>query len=114
MIKGISVKVDIEGVHCWPDCDIEEVLYLKYPHRHTFEIVCTKHVVHGDRAIEFIEFKHVLKQYIGQKWYNKSIGCCDFGSMSCEQIAEDLFKHFELNKCVVSEDGEFFGFVSRD
>lgn len=114
MKKSIGVKLDIEGIHAWKDCNIEEVMYLKYPHRHTFQILCKIEVAHGDRAIEFIEFKHAVKQYIGQTWFNTKIGCCDFGSMSCEMIAENLLKRFELAECSVSEDGEFFGIVTRD
>lgn len=111
MRKFIRVRLDIEGLHNWVDCDINEVAYLKNLHRHTFQIECTAEVTHGDRDIEFIEFKHKVKKYIAQKWYDSHYGCCNFGPMSCEHIAEDLLTEFGLTKCSVSEDGEFAGIV---
>jgi hypothetical protein len=111
MKKFIEVRLDIEGLHQWIDCNLPNVEYLKYLHRHTFQIACTAEVSHGDRDIEFIDFKHKLKKYIANRWYDPTYGCCNFGPMSCEMIAEDILTEFGLNKVSVSEDGEFFGIV---
>lgn len=111
MKKYIEVRLDIEAIHCWPNCNIEEVSYLKHPHRHTFQFLCRVEVTHNDRDIEFIKFKHELKQYLGSKYYSKIQKCCDFGSMSCEALAEEMLTAFNLARCSVSEDGEFFGIV---
>lgn len=114
MRQFIEINLDIEGVHRWENCDIAEVLYLQHPHRHIFKMILRKEVIHGDRQIEFIKFKHEVKFYIGKTWYNLDIGCCDFGTMSCEQIAAHLLERYELSYCSVSEDGEFAGIVQRD
>lgn len=111
MRKYIKIRLDVEGLHNWTNCDIDEVLYLKHLHRHTFQIECTAEVTHGDRDIEFIEFKHKVKEYMARKYYDKHFKCCNFGSMSCEMISEDLLTEFGLSKCSVSEDGEFWGIV---
>ena len=111
MKRFIEVKLDIEGLHSWPNCDIEEVEYLKYMHRHTFQFFCRAEVSHGDRDIEFIEFKHSIKAYIGSKYYDKKYKCCNFTGQSCETLAEELVREFNLCRCAVSEDGEFWGII---
>jgi hypothetical protein len=111
MKKFIEVKVDVQGLHQWVDCNLPHVEYLKYLHRHTFQVLARAEVNHGDRDIEFIDFKHQLKQYIAKRWYDPAYGCCNFGPMSCEMIAEDILNQFGLCRVSVSEDGEFFGIV---
>ena len=111
MKKYVEVKLDIEAVHCWATCDIEEVEYLKYLHRHTFGFLCRAEVTHNDRDIEFIKFKHEIKDYIGRKYYDPKYKCCNFTGQSCEMLAEELVKQFNLCRCSVSEDGEFFGII---
>lgn len=109
--KFIQVRLDIEGLHHWPDCNLPHVNYLAHLHRHTFIIKCKIEVNHGNRDIEFIDLKHRIKQFIGKKWYTPEYGCCNFGSMSCEDIAADILTEFNLYQCSVSEDGEFEGIV---
>lgn len=111
MKKYIEVKLELEGIHAWLNCNIEEVEYLKYPHRHTFGFLCRAEVTHNDRAIEFIEFKHKIKEYLGRKYYNPKYKCCDFTGQSCESLAEELLRQFNLCRCAVSEDNEFWGIV---
>ena len=82
MRKFIEVKLNVEGLHHWPGCDLPNVEYLKDLHRHTFQISCTAEVSHGDRDIEFIDFKHKLRKYIANKWYDTTFECCNFGAMS--------------------------------
>jgi hypothetical protein len=109
MKKYIEVKLDIEGLHCWESCNIDEVDYLKHLHRHTFGFLCRAEVTHNDRDIEFIEFKHKIKEYLGKKYYDPKYKCCNFTGQSCESLAEDLIAAFNLCRCSVSEDNEFFG-----
>ena len=109
--KYIEVKLDIEGLHSWPNCNIEEVEYLKYMHRHTFSFQCRAEVTHNDRDIEFIVFKHQIKEYLGKKYYDPKYKCCNFTGQSCESLAEELVREFNLCRCSVSEDGEFWGIM---
>ena len=114
MKRFIEVKLDIEGLHSYPNCNIEEVEYLKHMHRHTFQFLCRAEVTHNERDIEFIEFKHQIKDYIGKKYYDLKYKCCNFTGQSCESLAEELLNSFDLCRCSVSEDGEFFGIVSAN
>lgn len=109
MKRYIEVKLEVEGIHSWPNCNIEEVEYLKYPHRHTFGFLCRIEVTHNDRDIEFIEFKHKIKEYIGKKYYDRKYKCCNFTGQSCESLATELMIEFNLCRCAVSEDNEFWG-----
>lgn len=113
MKKSIEVRTNVEGLHCWVDCNLPNVDYLRFLHRHTFQISCTLEVNHSNRETEFIDFKHRINSYIQKKWFDSIHNCCNFGPMSCEHIAEDLLLEFNLDKCSVSEDGEFFGIVEK-
>lgn len=123
MTTKIVVRLQIEGLHCWPAAkDIfPEVAYLSDPHRHVFYIECKKEVFHDDRDVEFIMFKHEIQKYFS-KYYKSKIGMCDFGSMSCEMIAKELLTTFDCSFVSVFEDNEngaevdamtYYGHTSR-
>ena len=105
--RAIWVKVRFEAVHNWPECPIEEVKFLRVPHRHMFEVVVKVSVNHSDRQVEFIHFNHLVTDYLRQTFERKNIG-----RMSCEDIAEAIFKHLVTVYGItpllisVSEDGE--------
>lgn len=108
MTKNIIVTIQVEGLHSWPECPIEEVSFLKYPHRHIFFIKAKKNVSHSDRDIEIIQLKRKIQYYLLQKYgigFKARLGC-DFGRMSCEMIAEELIEKFNLNYVSVLEDNE--------
>lgn len=98
----IVVKLQVEGFHCWKDCNIESEEYLKNKHRHIFYITAKKQVSHDDRDIEIINFKNKIAEYL-QKTFGKR---CEFENMSCEMIAEHLLEVFKLDFCSVLEDNE--------
>lgn len=105
---SIIMTLQVEGIHSWPDCHIEEVSFLKHPHRHIFHIVCKKEVNHLDRDIEIIQTKRNIQYYLLSNFgigHAASEGC-DFKNLSCEMIATKLFKKFNLNYCSVLEDNE--------
>lgn len=99
---NIIVKLQVEGIHFWKGCDIEEVDFLANAHRHIFHITCKKKVNHDDRDIEIIMLKRQILDFLESK-YGK---VCEFGSRSCEMIAVELRDTFQLNYCSVLEDNE--------
>lgn len=103
---SIYCSLQVEGTHNWPDCPIEEVDYLKVPHRHIFHIKAYKPVNHDDRDVEFIWFKHEIEEYFYKHYFDEKKRLCVFGAMSCEMIANELMTQFKLSKCEVSEDDE--------
>ena len=100
--KYIIVRLQIEGLHNWPNCNIEEVSFLKNEHRHIFHIELKKQVNHNDRDIEIIQLKRGVIKCIDNLYGTPAI----FGSLSCESIASILVDIFELDSCSVIEDGE--------
>ena len=70
-VSEIFCSLQIEGIHYWANCPIEEVKYLRDPHRHVFHIKAYKAVSHTDRDTEFIWFKHEISQFLTKTFYNK-------------------------------------------
>lgn len=109
MTTSIIVSLRVEGIHCWPECPLEEVKFLRSPHRHEFHIIAEKNVTHDDRDVEIIMLKRSM-----ESWLHSKFGIvCDFGRMSCEQIASSLVVEFDLSACTVLEDGENGGKVTK-
>lgn len=109
MSIGIIVRLQIEWTHYWKDCDIEEVMFLKNEHRHIFYIDCAKEVNHWDRDIEIIQLKRKIDKYLRYKYWTP----CKFEWMSCEMIAQELLKEFDLNYCEVLEDNENWAYITK-
>lgn len=104
--RQIFCTLQVEGLHCWENCDIDEVKYLQLPHRHVFHIKAVKTVYHNDRDIEFIKLKHAITQHFKDKYFSDKFKCHDFKGMSCEMIAEEIGTIFSLDVVEVSEDNE--------
>ena len=100
MNRYIVVKTQFEALHCWPECPIEEVSFLKNLHRHIFYVVMKWKVWHTDRQKEFIVTKRAVDTAI-QKWDK------DLGRASCEDIADRLHDTFlDCTFVSVFEDNE--------
>lgn len=106
MQTNVIVRLQVEGVHHWPDCPIEEVSYLKSLHRHVFHIEAKASVTHADRDIEIIKLKHDILRHFKVEYFTPTLNCCNFKTMSCEMIAQELVDKFGLNYCSVLEDNE--------
>lgn len=104
----IVVKLEIEGLHNWPEARkvIPEMGFLSDLHRHIFHIEATKSVSHEDRDIEIIMFKRELEDYFKRNYFDAQINVCNFGPRSCETLAKDLLEAYDLDVCEVREDGE--------
>ena len=105
-MKNIIIKLQVEGVHRWSKCNIDEVSYLINSHRHIFHVVCKKEVTDNDREIEIIQFKHQILDFLKYRYYRERERLHDFEGLSCEMIAQLLFEEFELSYCSVLEDNE--------
>lgn len=103
--REVYCSLQFEAVHNWPGCPLEEVAYLRDPHRHTFYIKAHKIVNHNDRDLEFIVLKHKITKYLAER-FPSDVGCPDIGATSCEMLAQDLIEKFGLSRCEVNEDNE--------
>ncbi len=105
--KYIVIKTDFVGFHYWENSP-DKFEFLKTPHRHKFYITAYKKVTHGNREIEFIDFKKRITEYVRNKYENQTF------QSSCEMIAEDILKQFNCNKVYVFEDDENGGMVTKE
>lgn len=112
--QSIFVTFQKEGIHKYPAAatephlatgDWRDVSFLGVPHRHIFHFRVEIEVVHGDRDIEFIQFKREL-----ERLYNQETLALDY--KSCEMISDELYEYITANypgrdiTIEVAEDGE--------
>lgn len=84
----IYITDTFELIHYYKDAP-KEVAYLAYPHRHLAHIKVKIEVFHNDREIEFIMFKHEIRNYIWQ------IRTEMVSNLSCEKIAEMIVQYIQ-------------------
>jgi hypothetical protein len=107
MTTTVVVNLQFEAFHNWQGVkealpNNPEIHFLFDKHRHIFHIRLEKRVTHDDRDVEIILFKRRVQQYLEQKYGRTG----EFGSKSCEMIAEELLKYFDCETAEVLEDNE--------
>ena len=113
MRKLVGVTFQVEGFHHYEGASKNhgsDVKFLEDSHRHMFGVDAKIEVAHSDRDIEFILLKRQMQNYIAKRWGSPA----QFGGMSCEHIATELFNKFKLIMCKVDEDGENYAQVMVD
>lgn len=110
MNRYIVTYNTIEGYHKYKDAP-ERLSYLSNRHRHIFVVRCKFQVSHNNREIEINERQSEINKYLLTK-YNVN-GSCEFGCMSCEDIAEDIIKNLGANEVTVLEDNYGGATLSR-
>lgn len=103
---------EIPGLHYWADAP-HPVDFLKYPHRHIFEITAYFEVDNLDREIEIFVRQNQIKKYVEEK-YKRLDGLCHFDGKSCEMIAKEILNTFDAAACEVNEDGKGGALVVRE
>lgn len=108
MTTSIVITLQVEGLHNWPEARtaIPEMGFLSDLHRHIFHIKAVKKVNHNDRDVEIIMFKREVQDYFKRNFFNEDLQICNFGSRSCEMLAQDLMEAYDLDQCEVLEDNE--------
>jgi len=110
-LTTIIVRFAIEGTHRWKDAEEKEpeVAFLQFPHRHMFHFEVRKIVEHDDRDIEIILFKRAIFDYLIEKYGSP----CDFDTMSCEMLANEIADKFECLSVQCLEDDENGAHITR-
>ena len=110
MRTNVIVTLQVEGTDNWPDVirdhSLKHVQFLQHSHRHMFHLVCKSYVNHADRDKEIINLKQNILAYLKESWYIESSRLHEFGSSSCEMLAQEVLCHFELEYCSCLEDNE--------
>lgn len=107
MKRYVEVNLTYSAIHSWPNCDLLEVGYLKFPHRHLFHIKAIKEVSHNERDVEIIMLKTAIEVFLEARFEH------NFGYNSCESIAELILTQFDCVEVRVLEDGENGGIVTN-
>lgn len=104
----VIVKLSVDGMHNFPKAAelFPEVAFLSDRHRHMFHFTAAKMVNHSDRDREFIMLKRDVLKYINDIYFVEQTRTCEFGSMSCEMLAELILRQFECEWVEVWEDQE--------
>jgi hypothetical protein len=106
----VYVTAEFTALHCWADCPIEEVSFLRNLHRHKFFVKVKTLVRHDDREKEFFVLKKRLTDLLDLKYQNRNLK-----SMSCEMMARDLGCLWsDIVAVEVWEDNENGGAVEYD
>ena len=108
MKTNVIAKIEIEGLHNWPDAQavFPEVGFLSHMHRHKWFITAKKKVNHDDRDVEFILFGRDIKQWLEHQYYNPESRTHEFGAKSCEMLAKEIMEEFDCCYVSVFEDNE--------
>lgn len=114
MKSFIIVSLEVFGLHCWDDCNLMQVDFLKNQHRHKFLFKSCFEVSHDNRELEFIVVKDRIDAFLNIEFYDPIYRCLNFGSMSCEMLCKEVMKNFSnISWCEVWEDGENGARVER-
>lgn len=107
----IVINFQIIGFHKWSDAP-DKYAYLRNLHRHIFHYCIEIEVPSNDRHIEFIALKDQLKHWVYTNYGPSDFldYSVDFGEMSCEMLARDLYDYLrcytDKRSVSVLEDGE--------
>ena len=107
----VHANLPLEGWHRWPGAPARQK-FLAERHRHQFQIKVTASAAGADRDIECFDLLDAARNSL--EGFRSSDGTYDFGSMSCEHIAEHLLNDLPLIACTVLEDGLQGATVMRD
>lgn len=111
----IKVKLQVQGLHNWPDAEKydTQIQYLSLLHRHVFHFEVHKQVHHDDRDIEIIMFKNQIIKYITDYYFDKQYNMCNFKNQSCEMLSKQILQHFDCDYVECTEDNENGAYVTK-
>ena len=109
--RWVTARTQFRGIHNWPNCPIDEVGFLRDPHRHTFHVMASVEVSGADREVEFFVLQRQIDSIITARFPRKDESFA-VGARSCEMIADVVYEGLQGEfgdreiKISVSEDGE--------
>lgn len=110
MSLEITARSRCIGFHRWPDAP-DPRAYLRDRHRHEFHIAAVVAVEHSERAVEFHDLQQVIAAVIPHLADDMSSDAFEFGSRSCEVLAQGLagqleHRGYRVLSVTWSEDGQ--------
>lgn len=89
-MRYIVVQTKVAGLHHWPGGQPD---FLQHPHRHEFAVRVEIEVGHAGRELEIITVQKDIDKWFLRTFPARGDSLLDFGSNSCEMIAEDLYDY---------------------
>ena len=118
MSTTLVVNATIDGIHSWPNAP-EQYKEFSQPHRHLFKIICFFPMIDSNDPSRRQKELWELRSEVIDEIYDifASEGCpkesmIDFGTMSCEGIADLIKDKTGASKVFVGEDVNFGAMVS--
>lgn len=99
----LVVSFEIDGLHHWPGAP-ERFKEFKQLHRHLFKFVCFYPVKEVDREVELWELRSSTISWVYDAFSTCEGGVTDFGSLSCEAIAQQCKRDMGFSKVFVGEE----------
>ncbi len=88
--KRVIVRFDVEGIHFWTQAP-EEYAILRNEHGHIFHFEVQIEVGDSNREVEFLHARRqIMARIVGLFGAGSLTHLSNFGSRSCEMIAEEL------------------------
>lgn len=106
----VFIKTEFYGIHQWKECEIQEVSFLKFPHRHKVFVEVHINVTKKNREIEFFILQKQVNDIITKLYGSEQIK--NLQNKSMETIASEIKKLLQRkylqNKMIIlcSEDNE--------
>lgn len=103
----LVISCEIDGIHSWPKAP-EKYKEFSRPHRHLFKVICWYPI--GDstdptrREKELWELREQTINFLYSQGLPVKDNCINFGSMSCEGIADLLKEKMGFSKVFVGEE----------
>ena len=114
----VEIKTDFEATHNWPECNIEEVEFLKNEHRHKIYIDVAV-MTSSDRQVEFFMLKMMVDDLIEKLYGTERIK--SLGRKSMEEICSNIIEGIEkplgypvAMRVRASEDGQVSSLIEYE
>ncbi len=111
--RWVTARTQFRGLHHWPNCPLDEVGFLRDPHRHTFHVMVSVEVSGADREVEFFVLQRKIDDILSQK-FSEEDDTLILGARSCEMMADEIYDGLQNEfggggmrmRISISEDGE--------
>lgn len=107
MSTELVISFEIDGLHFWPNAP-KQYEEFSHPHRHLFKFICWYPQKGNNdptrREKELWELRQGTISYLNNNCWIKLNDSIDFGSMSCEGIAQTVKQDMNFSKVFVGEE----------
>ena len=119
MQTSLVVSGTVDGLHYWPNAPRQYSEFAQ-SHRHLFQFICHLPLAESTdperRQVELWELRQKVLEHIFDTYpleTTKGFSVVNFGSKSCEGIADELLRAFGFSQVFVGEEANLGALVSN-